>query len=139
VADFFPEGLNRSGRDFITRLRVAPLGILFLAALLAIIGIGSIAGGCYLLLVSGSLSTWAAGTALMAGPAILYLTYHLVGLAHWTWRALMVLIGLLVVSSIVRIAVTPGFAAGPVVEITLETLFAAYLLRPTVRRRFATR
>lgn len=113
-----------------------PLGITLIAALLAILGIGSIGAATYVLLTTGNANVWLVGTAVAAGPAILYLSFHLLRLAPWTWRTLTVVLVLLAISSIVRLAVTPGLAVAPVGEILVELAGLFYLTRPRVRKLF---
>lgn len=113
-----------------------PLGISFIAGLLAIIGVGSIAAGIYGLLASGSVSAWAAATGLAAGPAILYLAFHLVQFARWTWRTLMVVLVMLLISSVARLLAAPDMVAPPIIEILVELSALYYLSRNKIRMRF---
>ena len=121
------------------RLRRIPAGILLIAALLVILGVGSITGGAYLLLQDGTVSLWAVATGLIAGPAILYLAYHLVRLTYWTWTTLIVLLVLMAASSLVRLLVVPGLSIAPIGELVVEVLAAAYLTRPGVKGAFRRR
>jgi hypothetical protein len=117
------------------RIRRLPLGILLLAALSAILGLGSTLGGLYLV-IEGGATIWAVAVAILAGPTLLYLAYHLMRLAHWTWLALMVLAGLLFASSVVRIAVAPRVPLPALAEIIVQAAVAFYLVRPRIRSRF---
>jgi hypothetical protein len=122
--------------DLASRLRRAPLGVLLMSSLFSILGLGSAAGGAYLLLTGGAVSLWAAAIALVIAPTSLYFAYHLAGLAHWAWLALLAMVGLLFVSSVVRVAVTPGLQLHPFLEIAGEAIVAFYLLRPSIRAAF---
>jgi hypothetical protein len=128
-------GLKR----LVARLRYAPFGILLIAALLAIGGIGSIAGGIFLILQDGSLTPWAAVISIFTGPAAFYLAYHLVALERWTWLALLFVVGLLFLSSVLRLAVSPGLSLAPLAEIAIEITAALYLLRAAIRESFGSR
>jgi hypothetical protein len=118
------------------RARGAPLGILLIAAILAVIGIGSVSVGLYLALADGVPSLWAGLIAIVVGPTILYLAYHLLSLTRWAWIALLVVTGLLFVSSLVRIAVTPEFPVVALMEIIAELALAYYLTRGRLRGKF---
>ena len=113
-----------------------PLGISIIAGMLAIIGLGSIAAGLYALLASGRVSLWAAATGLVAGPASLYLAFHLLRFAQWTWRTLMVVLVMLTISSIVRLVSMPEIVTPPVIEIVVEVVALFYLSRDEIRNRF---
>lgn len=113
-----------------------PLGITLIAALLAILGIGSMGAATYLLLTTENANIWLAATAVAAGPAIIYLSYHLLRLAPWTWRTLTAVLILLTISSVVRLIVTPGLAIAPVAEILVELGGLYHLTRPRVRKLF---
>jgi hypothetical protein len=118
------------------KARTAPLGILLIAAVLAVIGVGSVTVGVYLALSDGVPSLWAGTIALVVAPTILYLAYHLLSLARWAWVALLVVTGLLFVSSLVRIAVTPEFPVAATLEIVAELVLAFYLTRAGIRGKF---
>lgn len=113
-----------------------PLGISLIAALLAMLGLGSIGAGTYVLIATEPGNPWLVATALAAGPAILYLSYQLFRLAHWTWRTLIAVLILLLLSSIMRVAVTPGIGTAPLAEIVIEIVALFYLTRPSIRGRF---
>lgn len=117
-------------------VRGLPLGVLLLVALCAMIGLGSLAGGVYLVLVSGTLSVWAGVVALVTGPILLYLGYHLLHLARWSWMVLVVVDGLLFLSSLARLALSPSQPVVPLAEMAVELALALYLTRPGVRGLF---
>lgn len=117
------------------RLRATPLGILLVAALLAMIGLGTILAGFYLMIEEGSLTLWASVVALVIGPTILYLTYHILRLSHWAWMALLAVAVLMLCSSLVRLFVSPT-PLSPAAEIAVELLLLYYLTRPKMRARF---
>lgn len=129
-------GTAPSRASLSTRLRSAPLGILLIATLLVIMAGGSVVGGVYLLADQGSVSWWAAAMGLMGGPAILYLTWHILRLDRWTWIALLVFTGLMAVSSVVRLLVSDALPIAPAGELLVEAIIAVYLTRPGVRSRF---
>lgn len=116
-------------------IRSTPLGILLVAALFAMIGLGTIVAGFYLMIERGSLTLWASIVALVIGPTILYMTYHMVRRSHWAWTALVCLVGLLLVSSVVRLVVSPS-PVSPIGEIVVELLLLFYLTRPKMRANF---
>lgn len=114
-----------------------PLGITLTAALLAILGLGSVGAGSYLLLATNNASLLLVVTAVATGPAILFLSYHLLRLAPWTWRTLIAALILLSISSIVRLVVTPGLPTAALSEILIEAGSLFYLTRHRVRDLFA--
>ena len=116
-------------------IRTTPLGILLVAALFAMIGLGTTVAGFYLMIEWGSLTLWAALVALVIGPTILYLTYHMVRLSEWAWMALVCLAALLLISSVARLVVSPS-PVSPIGEIVVELLLLFYLTRPKVRANF---
>lgn len=122
--------------SFGDRLRQTPIGIMMIAALLTILGVGSLAGGGYLLLEREAVSLWGVAAGLIGGAAILYLTYNLVQLVRWTWMTLVVLLALMTVSSVLRLFVVPEIAIAPIAELLIEAVAAYYLTRPSIRRRF---
>lgn len=124
------------GLMVVRNVRRAPLGIVVVATLLLILGVGLVAGGAYLLLYDPTATAWAALSALVLGPATLYLTYHLVQLAPWTWLALVILIALLTLSTFIRGIVSPGIPIPAVIELLFEAGVLAYLTREPVRRAF---
>ena len=113
-----------------------PLGITLIAALLAMLGLASMGAGTYVLIATEPGNPWLVASALAAGPAILYLAYQLFRLAHWTWRTLIAVLILLLISSIIRLAVSPGLEIAPLMEILIELGSLVYLTRPGVRGRF---
>lgn len=131
----FVEALGRNIGTEVGRFRL-PLGITLLAALLAILGVGSVGAATFVLLATENANIWLVATAVAAGPAILYLSFQLLKLAPWTWRTLTLVLVLLTLSSIVRLVVTPGLAIAPVAEILAEAGGLYYLTRPRVRRLF---
>lgn len=116
-----------------------PLGISLIAALLAMLGLASIGAGTYVLIATERGNPWLVASALAAGPAILYLAYQLFRLAPWTWRTLIAVLVLLLLSSIIRLVVTPGLQVAPLSEIVIEIGSLFYLTRPRVRGRFDSR
>lgn len=121
---------------FSAQVRRAPLGVAMIAASFAIVGVGSLIGGLYLLLGPPSASVWAGASALLVAPAALYLAARLLALARWTWLSLIVLTALLLISSVVRLLGAPPGTFTPIVEIAVELLALSYLRRPTVRAAF---
>jgi hypothetical protein len=131
------EGLVATRRPRLNqRLRQIPLGILLIAAVLGVLGLGSFAGGVYLMLEGGALRPWAAATALVMAPVVLYLAFQLLQLTRWAWVTLMALITLLFASSVIRFVFAPGLLIAPLMEIVFEATAAYYLLRPRVRAAF---
>jgi hypothetical protein len=130
-------GSRRIAR-FAARFRRAPLGIVLLTCLFAMSGAGLMAGGGYVLLSGQSVTPWAGAAAILVGPAVLYVAYHLLRLTHWTWLALVMLTGLLFLSSVVRLIVSPGISVPAILEIIGELALAFYLSRPGVRQVFST-
>lgn len=114
-----------------------PLGLAVLVALLAITALGAMTAGLYILMASPSPSVWGAVSAVVAGPAILYLAFHIIRGSHWAWRALVAAIVLLVGSSIVRLVATPGLPLASIGELVVESLALYYLTRPEARAHFA--
>ena len=117
-------------------LRRAPLGVLVLSTMLGLVGSGFLLGGAYLALARRDVG-WAVWTgALAAGPLIVYVAVRLLSLAAWTWSTIILLLVLLLLSSGVRLAVTPGIPTVPIVEILVELGALVYMARPSVRRAF---
>jgi hypothetical protein len=118
------------------RIRHAPFGVLVLAAILATLGAGIVAGGLYLVVTDPALRWWAAVSSLLLGPLVLYVAVELVRLAHWTWLTLVIVGGLLLASSVLRLVLAPGLPRAPLLEVgvTLTALF--YITRPAIRRSF---
>lgn len=114
----------------------APLGVLVLGMVLALLGAGFMAAGAYL-----GLTRPAAGWpiwlgAVLIGPLILYVRLRVIALAPWAWLTMLVLTLLLLASSSVRAAVTPSIPIAPLGEILLELGVIGYLLTPRVRAAF---
>ncbi|MEX2583232.1 MAG: hypothetical protein WD766_08150 [Gemmatimonadota bacterium] len=126
-----------SRRRSISRaLRGTPFGILLMAAVFAMIALTAMAGGVYLAFFGSSGSVLVGVLAVVAGPAILYLCYHLVQMSRWAWLAVLVLVALLFLSSVARVAVTPTVQISSLAEILIELVIAYYLTRPGLRRAF---
>lgn len=118
------------------RLREAPAGVLVLVGLLGLMGCGLMLGGSYLALARGNVG-WMVWTAAVAvGPLLLYFAAQLLRLAHWAWLTMVILLGMLLVSSLARTASTPHLPLAPLAEIAGEALVLTYLLRGEVRRSF---
>lgn len=135
-----PGAMTVPGREWAgglsVRLRTIPMGVLVLAALFGLVGVASVGVGMFLLLDVGSLSPWAGIVGLLIGPSVLYLAYGLVRLARWTWLSLAVLVGLLFVSSLIRLAASSGFPAAAIAELAVEVALLVYITRPDLRRAF---
>ena len=116
-------------------MRSIPLGILIVTAALAMIGLGAAGGGLYLLVTRDAPTPWAAIVLLVLAPATLYLAYHLYALRRWAWLALLLLTGLMLVSSLFRLALTPGLVVAPIVELVVELGLLRYLTLPRIRTR----
>jgi hypothetical protein len=117
-------------------LRDAPLGILLMAAVFAMIGMTSMMGGGWLVVFGSSGSLWAGLVAVVAGPAILYLCVHLVQLTRWSWSAVIMVVALMLGSSLIRAAVSPAVDASVIAEIIAELGIGYYLTRPGIRAAF---
>ena len=117
-------------------LRRAPLGVLVLSTTLGLLGGGFILAGAYLGLSRPGVG-WAVWVgALLIGPLALFVAVRLLTLTPWTWVTMVLLLGLLLVSSCARFFLTPGFPTVPLVEIVLEVSTLAYLSRLSVRSAF---
>lgn len=116
-------------------IRAAPLGVLVIGAVLFLLGGMLVVGGVYLALARGDTGWFAWACALLLGPVTVYVALHLVRRTHWSWLALVLLLGLLVASSLVRVAGSPSPVA-PLGELVLEVGCLAYLARRDVRRAF---
>lgn len=117
-------------------IRAAPLGVLVLAGLLAVLGGAVVVAGVYQAVSSREVGWFALASALLLGPVALYLALHLVRGARWAWMAALMLLLLLLGSSLVRAAGSRDLPLSPLVELAVEAAAIAYLLRPAVRRRF---
>jgi hypothetical protein len=100
------------------------------------IAMTSMVGGGWLVVFGSSGSPWAGAAAVVVGPAILYLCYHLVLRTRWAWSAVLVLVALLLLSSLIRLAVTPELQVAVVAEIAVELALGYYLTRPGIREAF---
>lgn len=120
-------------------LRQAPLGVLVLSTILAMLGAGFVLGGIYLGLARRDVGWGVWLGALAIGPLTLYVGVRLLSLAPWTWSTMMMLLALLLVSSCVRAVLTPGTPTVPLFEIALELAALGYLASPRVRRAFGKR
>lgn len=128
--------MRGTGAVWESMLRRAPLGVLVLSTLLGLVGSGFVLGGVYLALARRDVgwAVWAG--ALVAGPLIVFVAVRLLSLAAWTWSTMILLLVLLLLSSWVRLAVTPGVPTVPIVEILVELGALVYMARPSVRRAF---
>lgn len=117
-------------------VRRVPAGVLVLAAVLFLVGSGMVLGGAYLAIARRDAGWMAWSTALILGPAVLYAAFHLLRLTRWIWLAMVMLLGLLLVSSLLRALTSPETPVSPLVEMAAEIGFLVYLHRPAVRRAF---
>lgn len=117
-------------------LRRAPLGILVLSTVLGLLGAGFTLGGVYLGMARHDVGWGVWLGALAIGPLALYVGVRLLSLAAWTWLTMVLLLALLLISSCVRAAFTPGMPTVPLFEIAIELAALGYLLSPGVRRAF---
>lgn len=130
------ETLRAKGAVWEEWLRRAPTGVLVLSTVLGLLGSGFVIGGFYLGLSRPDMG-WAVWVgALLVGPLTLYVGIRLLSLASWTWSTMILLLALLLVSSAIRVVLTPGTPTVPLGEIVLEMAALAYLARPSVRRAF---
>jgi len=112
--------------------------VLVASAVLALTGVGFVAGAGYLALARGV--GWvplAAG--LVLGPLTVYVAVHLLRGTHWAWLAVVLLLLLLLASSIWRLTAAEALDTVPIVEIAFEILGLGYLTRRPVRQSFARR
>lgn len=130
-------GIPRGGAAVWERwLRQAPLGVLVLSTVLGLIGAGFVLGGIYLGVARPDVG-WGVWLGTLAiGPLALYVGLRLLSLASWTWLTMILLLGLLLVSSCIRAVLTPGTPTVPLFEIAIEVAALAYLASPGVRRAF---
>jgi hypothetical protein len=125
-------GLSRWART----IRNAPAGILVLAAVLCFIGAGAILGGVYLIFTATAMG-WAGWLMLLvAAPVSLYMALHLIRLTPWAWRAMVMTLALLLISSVARALFSPGIPVAAIAEIVVECVFLFYLTRPRIRAAF---
>jgi hypothetical protein len=117
-------------------LRAPPKGVLIISAMLAVLGAGFVLGSAYLAFAHPQVGWLTLATGALAGPLTLYVAVHLLRLTHWAWLALVLLIGLLMLSSIWRLLVSPPPPVAPIAELALEIAALAYLLRKDVRGAF---
>lgn len=118
-------------------VREVPAGVLVVAAILAFIGVGTLIGGLYLIVVEAALEWAGWAMLLLAAPVSLYMAVQLVRRRRWAWRTIVFLLVLLLISSVLRAFVTPGVPAVAFLEIGIEVLLLLYLNRPHVRRAYA--
>ena len=132
---------DRTGLDhgWVGAVRRVPVGILFLAVALALLGAGSVLGAAYLAAERRELGWMPVLAGVGAGPLAIYVAVHLVRRTHWAWQALVLLLILLLLSSLWRVVATPPPVLSPVAEVVFELLSLAYLSRPRVRAAFARR
>lgn len=128
--------IERPGMALQRWLGRAPLGVLVLGMVLALLGAGFMAGGAYLGLTRADAGWPMWLGALVIGPLILYVGVRVIGLAPWAWTTLLLLTVLLLASSCVRAIVTPTFPVVPLAEIAVELLVIGYLASPRVRNAF---
>lgn len=117
-------------------LRRAPLGVLVLSTMLGLLGGGFVLAGVYLGLARPDVGWGVWLGALAIGPLALYVGIRLLSLAAWTWSTMMLLLGLLLISSCIRVFITPGTPTVPLFEIALEVAALFYLASPSVRAAF---
>lgn len=117
-------------------LRRAPLGVLVLSTILGLLGSGFVLGGLYVGVMRPDVGWRLWLGALAIGPLTLYVGVRLLSLAAWTWSTMLLLLVLLLISSCIRAAITPGTPTVPLFEIALELVALAYLASPGIRRAF---
>jgi hypothetical protein len=125
--------------DLATSARRTPLGILLLTAVLGVIGTGSTLAGAWVTIVEGGRSVGAGLAGLIIGPSIVYLAWSLLFRARWAWVTLLAVIGLLFISSVARIFLSPDAVGPAVLEILVEAVACWYLVRPRIRAHFPAR
>lgn len=128
--------VRRAVRAFSDTFRRAPLGILVLAVLLGVMGVGLLLGAVHVFLSGREFGPTALAAAFVFGPLCLYLAVHLIRLSRWAWLAMMALVALLLISSTARAVLTTGPRFLPVAEIAVELLFLVYLRRRDIRGAF---
>lgn len=116
-------------------IRRAPLGVLVIGVVLFLLGGMLVVGGVYLALARRDTGWFAWLSALLLGPVTVYLALHLVRRTPWAWLTMILLLGLLIASSVVRAVGSPSPFA-PLGELVLEAACLAYLVRAPVRRAF---
>lgn len=117
-------------------LRSAPTGVVVLSTLLGLVGSGLALSGLYLALARRDVGWAVWGAALVVGPLVVFVAVRLLSLAAWTWSTMILLLVLLLISSGIRLVVTPGVALVPIVEMLVEAGAIAYLARRGVRDAF---
>jgi hypothetical protein len=120
-------------------LRRPPTGVLIVSAILAVLGAGSVLGSAYLAFAYPQVPWPTLATGAVAGPLTLYVAVHLLRLSHWAWLTLVLMIGLLMLSSLWRLLVAPPPPVAPISELALEIGALVYLLRKDVRTAFVRR
>lgn len=132
------DGSRRGGRVG-EALAHAPLGVAALAVILVFAG-ALVTGAGFYLLVSGEDPRRFFWLFLVpAGLTGIYLGVKLVQRRPWAHRAMLVLLGLLAVTALLRAAFTPGLAYAVLAELIVLVLVIRYLLRPRILRAFHTR
>jgi hypothetical protein len=116
--------------------RPTPAGIAVLAMALCLLAAGFVFGGAYLALARADTGWVAWAAALVVGPLLIYVALHLVLLTRWAWLVMVLLLGLLLTSSIIRAAREPGIPVAPGVEVVIELGLLGYLFRRSVRQAF---
>jgi hypothetical protein len=123
--------------DLTEVFRRAPIGVLVLGGLLFFVGAGFILSGVFFAL-SGTAGSWLTWLLMLAvGPLFLYVALQFVLLRRRAWLVIVLLVGLLLLSSLLRSFTAPALPVSPLAEIVVELLTLAYLVRPRVRAEFA--
>jgi hypothetical protein len=117
-------------------LAEAPLGIAAIGVVLAFAGTLVAVAALYLLATGGAEARTFVLFLLPAGLAGLYLGVKLVQRRPWARRALLVLLGLLAATALLRAATTPGLAYAVFAELIVLALVVRYLVRPRIARAF---
>jgi hypothetical protein len=120
-------------------LRRPPVGVLIVSAILAILGAGSVLGSAFMAVTHPQLGWLPLLTGLVGGALILYVAAHLLWLTHWAWLALVLLVGLLIASSLWRLAISPPPPFASLAELVVELAVLGYFLRRDVRGAFVRR
>jgi len=123
---------ERIGRS----LAEAPLGIAAIGVVLAFAGALVMVAALFLLATDAPRAQTFLLFLVPAGLAGPYLGLKLVQRRPWARRALLVLLGLLAVSAVLRAATTPGLAYAAFAELIVLTLVVRYLVRPRIARAF---
>jgi hypothetical protein len=117
-------------------LASAPLGVAVLGMTLAFAGALITGAGLYLLASGEDPRRYFWLFLIPAGLAGVHLGVKLVQRRPWARRAMLVLLGLLAASALLRAAFTPGLAYAVFVELIILVLLLRYLLRPRIVRAF---